>query len=104
MEPPITESEARSAGWELEDYESEELTVWPDNWPVVRLFSRVCDRWYYEAPGIPAGLRWEAVYPLMERMGLQPGEWDALAADLEVMADAACGAIRERIAQQRARA
>lgn len=103
MEPPITEDEARSEGWELEDYESDELLVWPDNWPAVRLFLRVCDRWHYEAPGAPAGLRWEAVYPLMDRMDLEPGEWNALAADLEVMADAACAAIRERIALQRRR-
>lgn len=35
------------------------------------------------------GIRWEAVYPLMDKMGLEPEAWDALLSDLEVMERAA---------------
>jgi len=35
------------------------------------------------------GIRWEAVYPLMDRLGLDAPAWDALLSDLEVMEQAA---------------
>jgi hypothetical protein len=35
------------------------------------------------------GLRWEAIYPLMDRLNLEPDAWDALLSDLEVMERAA---------------
>lgn len=35
------------------------------------------------------GIRWEAVYPLMDRIGLEREAWDALRFDLEVMEGAA---------------
>ncbi len=79
------------------------MTVWPDNARAVRLFSRVLGRWHMDGAGLPMGLRWESIYPLMDRMALEPGEWDALAADLEVMESAACSLLRERIAQRRER-
>lgn len=36
-----------------------------------------------------AGIRWEAVYPLMDRLGLASDDWDALLSDLETMEHAA---------------
>ena len=39
--------------------------------------------------GAPIGLRWEAIYPLMDRLGLLPPEWDDLHDDLSVMEQSA---------------
>jgi len=58
------------------------------------------DRWHYVGGGMgapsPTGLRWNEVYPLMDRMGLDDEAWSDLAQDLEVMEAAAGAAIRER--------
>lgn len=43
----------------------------------------------------PYGLRWEAIYPLMDRLQLPPPEWDELHADLMAMEAAAVAAIRD---------
>lgn len=41
----------------------------------------------------PVGLRWEAIYPLMDRMQLDASGWDDLREDLEVMESAALKAM-----------
>ncbi|MCT6721656.1 DUF1799 domain-containing protein [Acidovorax sp. K2F] len=94
--PAYTEAEAHSEGWELEDYESETLEVWPDNERAMDAFRRVGTRWMYGAMGgVPTGLRWEAIYPLIDRMGLEPGEWDELVDALQVMEIAAIETMRK---------
>lgn len=40
------------------------------------------------------GVRWEAIYPLMDRLGLPPDEWDDLLHQLETMEHAALPVIR----------
>lgn len=57
--------------------------------PALRMFQRIGSRWVFGAMGGVAGIRWEAVYPLMDRLGLAPAEWDALLGDLEIMEHAA---------------
>lgn len=94
-EPPYTEKEARSEGFELEDYETEILTVWPDNEQAMALFNRIGSRWMHGMNGV-TGIRWEAVYPLMDRMGLESEAWDDLLSDLEVMESAALAVINKK--------
>lgn len=53
------------------------------------MFQRIGSRWVFGAMGGVAGIRWEAVYPLMDRLGLEPADWDALLGDLEIMEHAA---------------
>lgn len=53
------------------------------------MFQRIGSRWVFGAMGGVAGIRWEAVYPLMDRLGLAPDDWDALLSDLEIMEHAA---------------
>ena len=65
------------------------MEVWPENLPALRMFQRIGSRWVFGAMGGVAGIRWEAVYPLMDRLGLEPAEWDALLSDLEIMENAA---------------
>jgi hypothetical protein len=45
----------------------------------------------------PTGLRFEAIYPLMDRMGLEPAAWDSLLADIEIMEHAALEVMRANI-------
>lgn len=45
--------------------------------------------------GLPLGLRWEAIYPLMDRMELTGPEWDALHDDLMVLEGAAMDTMQE---------
>lgn len=70
--------------------------MWPDNERALALLQRVGTRWAYPPMGtLPYGLRWGAIYPLMDRQQLTPAEWDALHDDLMVMEDAAIATFRE---------
>ncbi|WP_255355204.1 DUF1799 domain-containing protein [Acidovorax sp. Leaf160] len=94
----MTEAEARADGFELEDYEAEitELEVWPDNELATRLFRQVGTRWLFPAMGgVPVGLRWEAIYPLMDRAGLDDDEWNDLHESLQVLESAAVVTMHE---------
>lgn len=44
--------------------------------------------------GPPVGLRWEAIYPLIDRLNLDAPQWDALHDDLCVMEQAALQTMR----------
>lgn len=76
-------------GLRSEDYDGDAVEVWPENVPALQMFQRIGTRWVFGAMGGVAGIRWEAVYPLMDRLGLEPDDWDALLADLEIMEHAA---------------
>ncbi|MBW7903028.1 MAG: DUF1799 domain-containing protein [Rhodocyclaceae bacterium] len=78
----------RAHGLEPEDFECETVEVWPNNWRAFDFFRRLGSRWMPGPAGV-IGLRWEAIYPLMDRLALAPDEWDALRSDLEVMEAAA---------------
>jgi hypothetical protein len=45
--------------------------------------------------GVPCGLRWEAIYPLMDRLGLDAADWQALHDDLMVLEHAALDVFHE---------
>ena len=79
----------RAAGFEPEDYEGDFTEVWPENVPALQMFQRIGTRWVVGGMGGVTGIRWEAVYPLMDRLGLDAPAWDALLSDLEVMEQAA---------------
>ena len=71
--------------------------MWPENEPALRIFARIGTRWQYAPGGMGAmvsGVRWEAIYPLMDRLGLPPDEWDDLLHQLETMEHAALPVIR----------
>jgi hypothetical protein len=61
------------------------------------MFCRLGTRWVHASGGMGAvviGVRWEAVYPLIDRLNLPPDEWADLLAALEVMEQAALPVIR----------
>lgn len=95
-EPPITEDEAKSEGFELEDYDTDVIEVWPDNELALSIFQRVGTKWLYPPMGgAPNGLRWEAIYPLMDHAGATGDAWQGLHDDLTVMEHEAIATMKE---------
>ena len=95
-EPAVTEAEAKSEGFELEDYHTEVVEVWPDNEAALEIAMLIGTRWVYPPMGgAPLGLRWEAMYPLMDRKAPNPDDWNELHAALMVVESEALATIRE---------
>lgn len=78
-----------AAGFEPEDYWEDPVEVLPENWEVLNLFVGLQTQWNWVSGlggGGRAGLRYEAVYPLLDR--LVPNdqeEWRAWFADIQAM-------------------
>lgn len=64
------------------------IEVWPDNWRAFVLFSRVQTQWNVGMGG-PTGLRYEAIYPLLDREAQDAEDWQQLFDDLQVLEGAA---------------
>jgi len=60
------------------------VEVWEENTEVFKLFARLGTRWMHGMSG-PVGLRYEAIYPLLDRMNLSPEKWDEMLLDIELM-------------------
>lgn len=58
------------------------------------LFQAVATQWNHSMNG-PTGLRYEALYPLLDRQQLEPAEWDHLFRDVQVLEAAALAAIHD---------
>lgn len=82
----------RAAGYEPEDFDNDFVEVWPENWPAFELFERVRTQWH-AGFSKPTGLRYEAVYPLLDRAASSREEWDQLFEDIRVMERAALSAM-----------
>ena len=64
------------------------IEVWPENWRVFVLFSRVQTQWNVSMGG-PTGLRYEALYPLLDREAKDGEDWQQLFEDLQILEAAA---------------
>ena len=72
------------------------IEVWPDNELALSLFRRVGTRWRLPPMGgVPIGLQWEAIYPLMDRLQLDDDGWNDLHECLMEMEQAAVETMRE---------
>lgn len=72
------------------------LEIWPDNEQATGIFKKVGTRWVQPAMGgVPLGLRWEAIYPLMNRLELAGPDWDDLHDAVMVLEIAAMDTMRE---------
>ena len=70
--------------------------MWPDNERALEVFERVGTRWVYPPMGgVPIGLRWEAIYPLMDCLDLPKDEWLELQDELMVMEVSALRTLEE---------
>ena len=74
----------RAAGYEPEDFEGDAIELWPENHAVYRLFSSLGTQWADGFSG-RTGLRYEAVYPLLDRLASTPAEWDSLFDEVRAM-------------------
>lgn len=80
-------------GMTMDDFEEDELSfpVWEECMEAVAFFQlRIGTRWVYSGMGSPTGVRWEAVYPLLDRYCTRDGsidqdKWDDLLKDLELV-------------------
>ena len=75
--------------------QSQAVDVWPENWPAFDVFSRLGTQWSVSMGG-PTGLRYEAVYPLLDRLHGDQDEWMQAFDDLQVMERAALDVMREK--------
>lgn len=70
--------------------------MWPDNERALGVFRLVGTRWRIPPMGgVPIGLEWPSIYPLMDRQGLDAAAWNDLHGDLMVMEGAALDVMRE---------
>lgn len=60
------------------------VEVWPENWPAVELFIRVGTQWRVGMGGA-SGLDYSVVWKMIERMGLDKDDEDALFEDVRVL-------------------
>lgn len=70
-----------------------DVDVWPENWPAVELFHQLRTQWNVAMAG-PTGLRYEAVYPLLDR--LFADDWQQVFDDLQVLERAALDAMHDK--------
>jgi len=71
-----------------------EVEVWPENWEAFHLFTRMQTQWTVGFGG-RTGLRYEALYPLLDRMGLPQDEWEDLFDDVRTLEIAALTQMNE---------
>ena len=81
-----------AVGLTPEDFDGDDVEVWPENWPIVMLFCRLGTQWQISMSGA-VGLRYEAVYPLLDR--LFADDWQQSFDDLQVLERAALDAMRD---------
>ena len=71
------------------------VEVLPENWPAFALFLRIRTQWTVGFGG-PTGLRYEALYPLLDRITQSSDEWDDLFADVREIEAGALESISEK--------
>ncbi|MGR2664271.1 DUF1799 domain-containing protein [Chromobacterium haemolyticum] len=67
-----------------EDFEEQELMVWPDNWQAVILFTRLRTQWRVGFGGA-VGLDYNVLYRMIGRLKLDDIEAEELEEDVQVM-------------------
>jgi hypothetical protein len=93
--PAPSEHELAAAGLTAEDFECEEVEVWPENHQAYLLFVSLQTQWRVSAGGA-SGLDFMVAYQRMDRMGLAPEEYDELDQDLQAMELAALAVMHEK--------
>jgi hypothetical protein len=79
-------------GLRPEDYAGEDLEVWPENQQAYFLFAEIRTQWRVGAMG-PTGLDYNTLFRKMDRMRLEPDDYDELESDIRTMEFAALEAM-----------
>lgn len=85
-------AEMAAAGLSEDDFGAAAVEVWPENWTAYQLFAFLGTQWRGGGMGL-IGLDYTAMWKKMDRMNLEPGEYDELEADVQVMEYAAIAAM-----------
>jgi hypothetical protein len=93
--PAPSESELEAAGLTLADLEGEAAEVWPEHERAWRLFNALQTQWRVGMAG-PTGLDYNVLFHKMDRMGLDPDEYEEVEADIRVMEQEALATMSER--------
>lgn len=72
---------------------NEVIEVWPENWRPWTLFTSLNTQWNVVGTAGRTGLRYESLYPLLDRMTSTDEEWRSLFEDVQVMERAALAAM-----------
>ncbi len=91
-----TLEEMRAAGFEPEDYETDPVEVWPENWASWEMFSMVSTQWRVDAMGAYIGLDYVPLFALMDRRGLKDDDWLEMLDDVRVIEAEALDTMREQ--------
>lgn len=92
-QPLPSAAELAASGLTLADFEDDDFEVWPENWPVVQVFRDLWTQWQVGGGGA-VGLRYESLYPLLDRRFPQAVDWDQAFSDVQAMESAALVAMR----------
>lgn len=85
----------RAAGFEPEDYTTDPVDIWPENWPAWALFGAISSQWRTTGMGSYIGLDYGPLFTLMDRQGLQGQAWLDMLADIQTIESAALEQIRQ---------
>ncbi|WP_454863367.1 DUF1799 domain-containing protein [Pseudomonas hormoni] len=83
-EPRATAEDMAKLGLTLADIEEDDVEVWPDNWPVFRLFNALGTQWR-TGPGGATGLDYSVVREVAILIGIKKRQIPELFPDLQVM-------------------
>lgn len=82
------------AGFLPEDYEGDEVEVWPENWPALQVFCRLQTQWRVGANGA-TGLDYAVLFDLLDRSGYAGPDWFQMLDDVSEMERAALKSMRK---------
>ena len=86
--------EAAAAGFFPEDYDIDDVEVWPENWSIWVIFQRLSTQWRFGMNGA-TGLDYAALYPLLDRLNPDaPAEWERTLDEIRLMESVALKAMR----------
>lgn len=90
-----TPEEMEATGLAVEDFVGEAVDPWPDNLQALLLFQYLRTQWRTGAAG-PSGLDYTVLHWKMDRMNLDPDDYDQLEHDIQIMEVAALNCIYEK--------
>lgn len=77
------------AGFAPEDYETEPVELWPENWPAWCLYAELSGQWRIAPMGGRVALDYTPLFLRMDRMRLDDDTWQDLFDDIRVIEAAA---------------
>jgi hypothetical protein len=93
---PSPDRDLLALGLEPGDLPSEELAIWPENEPAVRLFAALQSQWLVGPMGGVVGLRYEAMPAVEKRIGIKRKQRCRVFAGLRTMEIAALEVLNGR--------